>query len=466
MNDLRDLFNPKSVAVIGASNKAGKIGRSIMENIRQSGYSGDVYPINPGETEILGYRSYKNMAELGRPVDVAVISVPAEFTPDVATQCGQAGVKYLVVISAGFKEIGNKGLEREKELLAICKKYKMRMVGPNVVGVMDTHTPFNASFAPGFPLSGDIAFISQSGAMLVAIFDWSRSVGLGFSRFISMGNKADLNEIDYIWTAAQDPNTRVILCYIEDVADGPRFLRVIREASRHKPVIILKSGTSTAGARAASSHTGALAGSDIAYDTAFRQCGVIRAENMSDLFDLAVAFVNQPLPAGRRVAIVTNSGGPGIIATDSVEKEGLKMARFSKETIDKLRASLPEEANLYNPVDVIGDARTDRYEAALDAVLADENTDSALVLLTQAAVAEPEDTSRAILALQQKYREKPIFAAYIGGIGLQEGTRILTEGGIPTFTFPEPAIKAISGMVSYSQLHKQLSQAKQETEHF
>jgi len=457
MNDLQDLFNPKSVAVIGASNKAGKIGYSIMENIRQSGYSGSVYPVNPREKEILGYRSFQAMPDISKPIDVAVVSVPAQLTIEVARQCGQAGVKYLVVVSSGFKEIGNTGLKREKELLAVCKEFKMRMVGPNVVGIMDTHSPLNASFAPGFPLQGEIAFISQSGAMLLAIFDWSRSVGLGFSRFISMGNKADLNETDFIWTAAQDPKTRVILCYIEDVVDGQRFLKVITEASRRKPVIILKSGASSAGARAASSHTGALAGSDLAYDTAFRQCGVIRAENMSDLFDLAVAFVNQPIPAGRNVAIVTNSGGPGIIATDSVEKYNLKMARFGKDTIEKMRVALPDEANLYNPVDVIGDARTDRYVAALDAVLDDENTDSALVLLSPAAVTEPEETAKAIVAIQQKHRQKPVFSAYMGGEGLAEGTRILTKGGIPCFTFPEPALKAISGMVNYSALHKQLS---------
>jgi acetate---CoA ligase (ADP-forming) len=455
MNELQDLFNPKSVAVIGASNKEGKIGRSIMDNIRHSGYGGQVYPVNPVEKEITGYPAFTSVTAIKKPIDVAVISVPAAHTLDVARECGQAGVKYLVVVSSGFKEIGDAGLKREKELLAICKQYKMRMVGPNVVGIMDTHVPINASFARGFPLKGEIAFISQSGAMLIAIFDWSLSVGIGFSRFISVGNKADLNEIDFILSAAEDPNTSVILCYIEDVSDGKRFLNAVREAGRRKPVIILKSGTSSAGARAASSHTGALAGSDIAYDTAFRQCGVIRAQNMSELFDLAVAFVNQPLPAGRQVAIVTNSGGPGIIATDSVEKTGLKMARFNKETIEKMRVALPAEANLYNPVDVIGDARTDRYEAALDAVLADENTDSALVLLSPAAVTEPEDTARAIIAIQQKHKQKPIFAAYMGGESIAEGSRILSGAGIPCFTFPEPAINAISGMVNYSMLHKQ-----------
>lgn len=457
MSDLQSLFQPGSLAVIGASNNPAKIGFTIMANIKDSGYNGDVYPVNPRETEILGYRCHPSVRDVEKALDVAVIAVPAERSLDVARECGEAGVKNLVVVTAGYKEIGEAGLRREIELKEICSRYQMRLVGPNVVGIMDTHTPLNASFAPGFPPQGEIAFISQSGAMLLAILDWSRSVGLGFSRFVSMGNKADLHEVDFIWSAAQDPNTKVILAYIEDVADGKRFLQVVREASKQKPVIILKSGTSSAGARAASSHTGALAGSDLAYDTAFRQCGVIRAENMSDLFDLAISFVSQPTPAGDRVAIVTNSGGPGIVATDSVERNGLRMARFNRETIETMRGSLPVEANLYNPVDVLGDARTDRYSAALEAVLADDNTDSALVLLSPAAVTEPVKTAEVMVELQQRFREKPIFAAYMGGEGLAEGCRTLTNAGIPCFTFPEPALKAISGMVRFSSLRRKLT---------
>lgn len=461
MSMLHDLFHPSSIAVIGASNNRGKIGYAIMDNIKNSKYAGDVFPVNPREEEILGYRCYPDMAAVGRQVDLAVISVPAERSLDVARQCGEAGTKYLVVVTAGFKELGEPGMRREKELLAICRQYGMRMVGPNVVGIMDTHTPLNASFTQGFPEKGEIAFISQSGAMLLAISDWSRSIGLGFSRFISMGNKADLNETDFILSAAEDPNTRVILCYIEDVTEGARFLDTVREASRRKPVVILKSGASIAGARAASSHTGALAGSDLAYDIAFRQTGVIRAQTMQDLFDLAVAFVKQPVPGGNRVAIVTNSGGPGIIATDGVERYGLQMARFNKETIELLRGSLPHEANIYNPVDVLGDARTDRYRAALEAVLSDENTDSVLVLLSPAAVTEPVETARAVIELQKSHGGKPVFAAYMGGEGLTEGHNLLLSSGIPSFTFPEPALKALSGMVGFASLQRKLARPRQ-----
>jgi acetyltransferase len=456
MNDLQLLFNPGSVAIIGASGNTGKIGYSIVANMKNSEFAGSVYPVNPKEKEILGYRCYASVRDIGNPVDVAVVSVPAERALDVARECGEIGVGFLVVVTAGFKETGEVGLRREQELLRICKEFGMRLVGPNVVGVMDTHTPINASFAQGLPGKGEITFISQSGAMLVAIFDWSRSLGLGFSRFVSVGNKADLNEVDFIWSAAQDPNTKVILCYIEDVTDGKRFIKVVREASKLKPVIILKSGTSSDGARAASSHTGALAGSDLAYDTAFRQCGVIRAKTMSDLFDLGISFVNQPIPPGDRVAIVTNSGGPGIIATDSVERNNLRMSRFSKETISRMRETLPAEANFYNPVDVLGDARNDRYRDALEAVLDDQSTDSVLVLLSPAAVTEPEKTSQAIVDIHKRFANKPMFAAYMGGEGIKAGAKILTDAGIPCFTFPEPALRSISGMVNYAALRKKL----------
>ena len=460
MSDLKLLFSPRSLAVIGASKKAGKIGHSIMANLRDSGFTGQVYPINLKEEEILGYKCYPSIKEVPEAVDVAVIAVPAQHSISVAQECGEAGVKFLVVVTAGFKEIGQEGLKREQELVRICKKFNMRMVGPNVVGIMDMHTPFNASFTPGSPPQGKIAFISQSGAMLLAILDWSRSVNLGFSRMISMGNKADLNEVDFIWSACEDPQTSVILCYLEDVSDGERFLEVVREASKHKPIIILKAGTSSAGARAASSHTGALAGSNIAYDTAFRQCGVLRAENMADLFDLAIAFVNQPVPKGKNVAIITNSGGPGIIATDSVEREQLEMARFSKETSSILRDQLPPEASVYNPVDVLGDAQADRYRTALEAVLADKSTQSALVLLSPTAVTEPVETAKLMVEMRQKYAEKPLFASYMGGETLTEGSGFLTQNGIPTYTFPEPALKAISGMVKYAQMRKALQEAK------
>lgn len=450
MTDLEFLFSPKQVAVIGASRSPHKIGFAIVDNIIKSGYQGKIYPVNPKESEIAGLKCYRDIGQIPEQVELAVISVPTGRTLGAARECGEAGVKGLIVITAGFKEVGGEGLKTERELVTLCRRYNMRMLGPNCVGLMDTHTPVNASFARGFPERGSISFISQSGAMLVSILDWSFSINLGFSRFISLGNKADLNEIDFIESCAADPNTRVILCYIEDVTDGKRFVQVCTEAGKKKPIIILKSGISTAGALAASSHTGALAGSNKAYDTAFRQSGVLRVENMNDLFDLATAFATQPLPAGNRVAIVTNAGGPAIITTDAVERYGLQMARFEKSTIDKLHQNLPPAANIYNPVDILGDARDERYRFALEKVLQDENVDSVLVLLCPAAVTEPEKTAETIVEMKKAYPEKPVFAVYMGGQGLAKGKEILIKEAIPTFTFPEPSVRAVQGLVRYA----------------
>jgi acetate---CoA ligase (ADP-forming) len=451
MNNLNFLFKPQQIAIIGASKSPQKIGYAILNNVLQSKFSGQVYPVNPNETEIMDLKCYSSIKDINNPVELAVISIPAPSVNEVARECGESGVTGLIVITAGFKEIGREGLKQEQELLAICKQYNMRMLGPNCVGLMDTHTPINASFASGFPQQGNISFISQSGAMLVSILDWSFEMGLGFSSFISLGNKADLNEVDFIESCAQDPETKVILCYIEDVTDGNRFIEVCSKAALQKPIIILKSGTSTAGAQAASSHTGALAGSNRAYDAAFKQCGILRAESMNNLFDLARAFSTQPLPRQSRVAIVTNAGGPAIITTDAVEKNGLKMARFTKNTVDLLRENLPPAANIYNPVDLIGDARNDRYHFALDAVLNDQNVDSALVLLCPAAVTEPEETAKTITKLSNIYNDKPVLAVYMGGKTLSAGKNYLTENNVPVFTFPEPSVHALKGMLDYSE---------------
>ncbi len=450
MDRLEFLFNPKQVAVIGASQSPKKIGYAILYNIINSGYKGIIYPVNPREPEINGQPCYCTIKDIGKPVELAVIAIPAAGVNRVARECGEAGVKGLVVITAGFKEVGIAGNKLEQELLSICREFGMRMLGPNCVGLMNTHSPLNASFANGFPSLGNISFISQSGAMLVSILDWSFEMGLGFSSFISLGNKADLNEVDFIESCAGDPNTSVILCYIEDVTNGDRFVEVCSAAARNKPIVILKSGTSTAGAQAASSHTGALAGSNRAYDAAFKQSGVLKADSMNELFDLARAFSAQPLPRQPRVAIVTNAGGPAIVTTDAVEKNGLQMARFTKPTIDLLRANLPPAANIYNPVDLIGDARNDRYHFALDAVLKDDNVDSALVLLCPAAVTEPEETAKTIVELSNYHKGKPVMAVYMGGKSLQAGKNYLTKNGVPTFTFPEPSVRALKGMIEYA----------------
>lgn len=456
MKEARSFTNPKSLAVIGASKTAGKIGYALLNNLIKSGYKGKIFPVNPREKEIMGLDCFPSVSEIPEDVETAIFAVPAKKVLDAAVECGQKGVKNLVVLTAGFKEMGHEGLELEKKFVSVCKQYNMRMLGPNCVGFLDTHTPVNATFLKGFPAKGEIAFISQSGAIVAAILDWSLSVGIGYSKIYSLGNKAGLNEVDCIAEAASDPNTKVILCYIEDVVCGPEFLKVVSEATRRKPVVILKSGTSQAGALAASSHTGALAGSDLAYNTAFKRCGVIRVDSMSELFDLAIAFVNQPIPRGKRVAIVTNSGGPGIVATDKVEAHGLKMARFAKETIEELRSNLPPEAGIYNPVDVLGDAKADRFKFALEKVLKDDNVDSVLVLLCPVAVTQPVETAKVLIELNKAFPEKPVIAAYMGGQALAEGAKLLSENGIPCFTMPEPAVSALAGMSKYKEFRERM----------
>lgn len=452
MDATSSFTNPKSLAVVGASNTPGKIGNALVKNLIDSGYKGRIYPINPKEKEVLGLPSFPTITEIPGDIETAIFVIPARKVLDVALECGKKGVKNLVVITAGFKEIGRQGAELEKEFLSICRQYNMRMLGPNCVGFIDTHTPINATFLKGFPPKGEIAFISQSGAILASILDWSQTAGIGYSKIYSLGNKADLGEVDFIAEAANDPNTKVILCYIEDVANGPQFLKILPEVTKKKPVVILKSGTSHSGAMAASSHTGALAGSNLAYDIAFKRCGVLRVSSMAELFDLAIAFADQPVPQGDRVAVVTNSGGPGIIATDKAELNGLQMARFAKETIEELRSYLPAEAGIYNPVDVLGDAKADRFRFALEKVFKDENVDSVAVLLCPVAVTEPVETAQALIESSRNYPEKTVIAAYMGGPALAEGTKLLTDNGIPCFSMPEPAINTIAGMSAYRKM--------------
>lgn len=452
MDAVSSFTNPKTLAVIGASNTPGKIGNAIVSNLIKSGYKGKIYPINPKEKEILGLQCYPSLADVPGDIEMAIFCIPARKAMETAEECGKKGIKNLVVITAGFKEIGRAGAELEKEFMSLCSRYGMRVLGPNVVGFIDTHTPINATFLKGFPPKGEIAFISQSGAILASILDWSQSAGIGYSKIYSLGNKADLSEVDFIAEAADDPNTKVILCYIEDVSQGPEFLKIVGEATRKKPVVILKSGTSQSGAMAASSHTGALAGSDLAYNTAFKRCGVLRVSSMSELFDLAISFVNQPVPKGDRVAIVTNSGGPGIIATDRVEAHGLQMARFSRETIEEMRSYLPAEAGIYNPVDVLGDAKTDRFRFAFEKIFNDENVDSVLMMMCPVAVTEPLDTAKALVEFRQLYPEKTVVSALMGGKSLAEGAALLSGSGIPCFSMPEPAVAVIAGMSAYRKM--------------
>lgn len=452
---LYGLFHAPSVAVIGASRTEGKIGHAIVKNMITSGYSRPIYPVNPKEPEILGLECYPNVGSVPGPVGLAVIAVPSRFVLDVAAECGEKGVPFLVVVTAGFQEVGKEGLDLQKKLVEVCERFGMKMVGPNCLGIMDTYAPLNASFASGFPRKGDIAFLSQSGAVCAAILDWSLERGIGFTKFVSVGNKAVLDELDFIRDAAEDGYSKVILGYIEDVRHGEAFVEHASRASKKKPIVIIKSGTSQAGAQAASSHTGALAGSDLAYDVAFRQAGVIRARSMEELFDYATAFATQPVPAGRRVAIVTNSGGPAIIATDQVEARGLQMARFQKETLEALRQALPPAANIYDPVDVLGDASAETYRTCFRLALADPGVDAVVCLLTRPAGIDPSEVARGIVEERGRFPEKPVVAAFLGGENVAEANRVFLASGVPAYEFPERAVAALSGLARYADVLKE-----------
>ncbi|MCS7284035.1 MAG: acetate--CoA ligase [Anaerolineae bacterium] len=447
---LEFFFRPSSVAVIGASRDPEKLGYAVLANLKNGGFPGDLYPVNPKADEILGLRAYPTVLDIPGPVDLAVIVIPYALVPAALEQCGQKGVPAVVVISAGFREAGREGLEREMELIQIARRYGIRLIGPNCLGVIDTDTPLNATFAAGMPPGGPIAFMSQSGALGTAVLDMALAGRIGFSRFVSLGNKADVNEVDLLEAWEDDPGSRVILAYIEGLPDGQKFMEVARRVTRKKPVVAVKSGVTRSGARAVSSHTGSLAGSEAAYHAAFRQAGVIRAESMEHLFDLALAFAYQPLPKGDRIAIVTNAGGPGILATDALEHAGLQLARFRPETVEALMADLPSAASAANPVDVLGDALADRYEHALRLVLADPGVDGVIVIVTPQAMTQIEETAHVVGRVARE-TDKPILGCFMGESRIAAGVAILQQYGIPNYPFPERAAAALAAMVRYRQ---------------
>ena len=410
---LEMLSDPQSVAVIGASRDERKLGYGVLSNIIKYGYQGRVYPINPKADEILGLRCYPSVLDVPDPIDLAVIVIPRKYVAASLEECGQKKVKGAIIITAGFREVGSEGMKMERELIAIAQRYGMRLVGPNCLGIIDTVAKLNASFAAGMPYPGSIAFMSQSGALCTAVLDMSIGEGVGFSRFVSLGNKADLNEIDFIEAWRDDPHSKVIMAYLEGITDGARFIRVAREVTKHKPIIAIKSGTTSAGSRAVSSHTGTLAGSERAYEAAFSQTGMIRANSVQDLFDYSIALARQPPLSRNRIAIVTNAGGPGIMATDACERAGLQLASLERETLDALREGLPPEASVLNPVDVVGDALPDRYGLALETVLEDANVGGVIVILAPQVMTHAAETARIIGELSARY-DKPILSCFMG----------------------------------------------------
>jgi acetate---CoA ligase (ADP-forming) len=451
IEELESIFKPKSVAIIGASNKKGKVGYSVLSNVVSSNFSGEIYPINPKADEILGYKSYKSVSDVPNPIELAVICIPSKFVVNTIEECGKKGVKSCVIITAGFKEVGSEGARREIEVIELAKQYNMRVCGPNCLGVI---TDANFSFASITPKKGNIAMLSQSGAMMTGLLDWAVEQDIGFSAFISLGNKSDIDEVDFIEYLAQDPETKVIAAYIESVKDGEKFIRVVSAATKLKPIILLKSGRSAAGAKAASSHTGALAGSDIAFDLAFEKAGVIRADTISDLFNYALTFLISPIPKGDKYAIITNAGGPGIVCTDAMESEKVGLAHFSEETVKKLKEGLPAESNFHNPVDIIGDAPPERYAYALETLFKTPLTEvaGAIILLTPQAQTDPLKAAEMIAEIRGRYHDKILVASFIGGGTVREPAKILTKSGVPTYAFPEDAVKVVKGLEKYGKI--------------
>jgi acetyl coenzyme A synthetase (ADP forming)-like protein len=461
-HDISYFFNPKSIAVIGASEKQGKVGYNVLKNIIDSKFKGKIYPINPNAKQILNHKSYKTVLDVPDKIDVAIIVIPAEYVTSVAEECGKKQVKGLVIISAGFKEIGREGVQREQELVEIAEKYNMRIIGPNCLGFIGIN--YNGSFASETPKKGEIAMISQSGAMLTGMMDYSMEQSYGFSCNISLGNKADLNEVDFIKHLANDDNTKVILCYLESIEDGEKFLEVVPKAARKKPIVVLKAGVSEAGARAASSHTGALAGSDIAYHLAFEKTGVIRANSIQDLFDFGEIFLYQPIPEKNSFAIITNAGGPGIVATDAFERENLKFAHFSEEILHKLREGLPVEAAIFNPIDIVGDASPERYQFTIETIFGlnhskqdqyGENsitTYGALIIMSPQAQTKPMHVAELIDSLvKTNLSSKPIIGAFIGEKSVKKAREYLKQKHIPCYPFPERAAHSLKTLVNYKE---------------
>ncbi|MFO7685882.1 MAG: acetate--CoA ligase family protein [Desulfobacterales bacterium] len=466
MDPLDAIFSPRSVAVIGASNTPGKVGHDIFVNILRGGYHGTLYPVNPAASAISCVKAYPSVTEIPDPVDLAMIILPPQTALKAVEESIAKAVRGIVIVSAGFREVGGEGRQIEDRIVALCREAGVRVVGPNCLGVINPQPSvrLNASFSARMPAAGNVSFISQSGALCTAVLDFAADREFGFSKFISIGNKADVDELDLLRYFHRDRDTEVIMVYLEELRRGPEFIQAVKEITcgdyRPTPVLVIKSGRTRAGARAAASHTGALAGTEGVYDAIFRQSGIIRVESINELFDFASAFayknesetgkLRRKVPLGNRVAIVTNAGGPGIVATDVTVSAGLTLAEFSEETVETLASHLPRTANLHNPVDVIGDAAPERYENALIAVIRDEGVDGALVILTPQSMTNALGTAEAIVRIARR-SHKPIICCFMGIVDVSTGAKYLQSHGIPVFKFPESAAMACGALYRYSR---------------
>jgi acetyl coenzyme A synthetase (ADP forming)-like protein len=455
--NIESMFCPTSIAVLGASNRKGSVGNAVMTNIISGGFAGNLYPVNPSSETILGLRCYSSILEIAEPVDIAIIITPSKVVPQVLEECGKKGVKAAIIISAGFKEIGEQGKILEQKIKSIAKSYGIRILGPNCIGFINTDpkVSLNASFTKAMPKSGDIALVSQSGAICVAMLEYAKMRNIGFSKVFSTGNKADLNENDLLTIFANDDATKVILMYIEDLVDGREFIeiasRITGDSEKRRPILALKVGESAIGAKSIASHTGALAGSQEAYKAIFAQSGVLRVETLEELFDYAIVFAYQPIPKyGGGIAVVSNAGGAATIIADESSKYNLKFAKLSGNTISELSKILPKTASLINPIDIIGDADHIRYESTLRTILKDPSVDSCIIASTPQMMLNMELLADVTIKINNEFKEKTILSCMMAVAGIENALARLDRNKIPQYSFPESATRAIATMQEYS----------------
>ncbi|MEM2916813.1 MAG: GNAT family N-acetyltransferase [Candidatus Bathyarchaeia archaeon] len=451
--NLDKIFNPKSIAVIGASDVEGSVGYILMKNLTEQGYEGKVYPVNIHKTEILGLKAYQTVDQIPETIDLAIIATPAKTVPDIVEQCGKAGIIGIIIISAGFKEIGPEGKALEDKILELKRKFNLRIIGPNCLGIIRPSIKLNATFTNKMPKSGNIAFISQSGALGAAILDWAVHENIGFSNFVSVGSMIDVDFGDLIDYFGTDPKTRSILMYIEGIKEARKFMSAARHFARTKPIIVVKAGKFGESAKAAASHTGALTGEDMIYEAAFKRAGIVRVEEIADLFNCAEVLGQQPLPQGPNLAIITNAGGPGVMAADALLARGGKLAKLSQKTMEYLDSVLPPYWSKGNPIDILGDAKAERYKAVVEACLNDDNVDGLLIIYTAQAVEDPAEVAKGIVDLLKNkgYRDKTILTSFMGHEDVETANRILNQNNIPTYFTPEQAVKTYMYMYHYKR---------------
>jgi acetyltransferase len=459
-SDLAPFFSPRGVAIIGASSNPNKLSYGIFKNLTSYGFQGQVYPVNPNAGQILGLTCYPDIASVPDPVDLAVIALPAPLVKEVIKDIGQRGIKAAIIISGGFKEVGGEGVSLENEILEIAQHFGMRLIGPNCVGTVDLFTGLNTTFIDGMPQKGGIGFLSQSGAVLGGVVSLFIDKKVGFSHLVSLGNEADVTETDVIAYLADDPNVNVIAAYVEAIRDGQKFIEVARQVSRKKPIVLLKAGRTDAGARAVSSHTGSIAGSMAAYNAAFSQTGIIEANSLAELFEIAIALDYQPAPQGRRTVLLTNSGGPAALASDALAFNGLALEDLAADTKAALRKQLNPSAQVSNPVDMLGGAAPEDYGMALKQLLADDQVDSVITILVPTSLIDPADIANQIVQASRNVT-KPVLTCFIGDQVVSEARKVLHDHLIPMYTYPESAARVMSAMYHYQ--HWRLNEEFDET---